>query len=154
MRPTSLWRFAATRYLPWLAGLNLVWELVQLPLYTIAYEGSPGTIAYAVLHCTAGDVLIGATAFAVAVLLARAVAPEARGAGRVLALAVFFGVGYTVFSEWLNVEVRGAWSYAPAMPRLPVLGTGLAPLLQWLVVPGVAWFAAKRGANADLVRIQ
>jgi hypothetical protein len=24
------------------------------------------------------------------------------------------------------------------MPRLPFLGTGLAPLLQWLLLPGVA----------------
>ena len=52
--------------------------------------------------------------------------------------AIVLSVAYTILSEWLNVEIRRAWSYTAAMPVLPVLGTGLAPLLQWLVVPGLA----------------
>jgi len=45
----------------------------------------------------------------------------------------------TILSEWLNVEIRRTWSYAAAMPVVPWLGTGLAPLLQWLVVPSLAF---------------
>ena len=55
-----------------------------------------------------------------------------------LTAAIMIGITYTVFSEWLNVEVRRSWSYSPAMPVLPWLGAGLSPILQWLVVPGVA----------------
>jgi hypothetical protein len=43
---------------------------------------------------------------------------------------------YTAFSEWLNVSVRGSWDYALSMPQ--VFGIGLAPLIQWLVVPTLA----------------
>jgi hypothetical protein len=60
-------------------------------------------------------------------------------AGRMMLAAILLGLGYTVFSEWLNVGIRQSWSYTEAMPLLPPLGTGLAPFLQWLVVPGVAF---------------
>ena len=52
--------------------------------------------------------------------------------------AIVLGAGYTIFSEWLNVQIRRSWSYTAAMPVLPFLGTGLTPLFQWLVVPGLA----------------
>lgn len=32
--------FVALRYLPWLAVLNLLWEIAQLPLYTIWTSGT------------------------------------------------------------------------------------------------------------------
>jgi hypothetical protein len=38
----------------------------------------------------------------------------------------------------VNVEIRGSWAYSERMPRLPVTGTGLAPLAQWIVLPGLA----------------
>ena len=57
------------RYLPWLAGLSLVWETAPLTLYTIWDDGRPAYIAYAVLHCTAGDVLIGLAALAIALII-------------------------------------------------------------------------------------
>jgi len=47
-------------------------------------------------------------------------------------------VAYTIFSEWLNTAVRQSWAYSPLMPVLPIMGTGLAPLLQWIVVPSTA----------------
>jgi hypothetical protein len=49
------------------------------------------------------------------------------------------GIGYTVFSEWLNVDVRATWAYTEQMPVLPPLGTGLTPLLQWLIIPTLTW---------------
>lgn len=42
-----------------------------------------------------------------------------------------------------NIEVRGAWAYREAMPRLPGLGIGLTPMLQWIVVPVLAFRWAK-----------
>lgn len=68
--------------------------------------------------------------------------PE-RGLIKTAAITAALGMGYTIYSEWLNVNVRGSWAYAPSMPTLPVLGTGLSPLLQWLAVP-LSAFAAMR----------
>jgi len=57
-------------------------------------------------------------------------------------------VSYSVFSEWLNVSVRGSWAYAGAMPKL--FGLGLSPLLQRLVVPAATLYvlrARNRGTH-------
>jgi hypothetical protein len=61
---------------------------------------------------------------------------------RMKATAVLIGLGYTIFSEWLNVAIRGSWAYTASMPVLPVLGTGVAPILQWLLVPSIAFAVA------------
>jgi hypothetical protein len=73
--------------------------------------------------------------------------------GRVILAAVLLGLGYTVFSEWLNVEIRRSWSYTEAMPLVPPLGTGLTPFLQWLIVPCLAFaITASRPAAHGLIR--
>ena len=117
-------------------ALNLAWEVVQLPLYTIAATGTPTQLAYAVLHCTSGDALIAAAAFVLAgVALLAAAWPSSRPfTGGAIAMA--FGLAYTAYSEWYNVYVAGTWAYSAAMPQ--VFGIGLAPLLQWIVVPALS----------------
>lgn len=125
---TSLFRWVALSF-----TLNLIWELIQLPLYTIAKVGGGLQVAYAVLHCTAGDALIaGASFLVVAFALRNGDWLETRPwIGGIYVIA--FGLAYTGVSEWYNVYQAGNWAYAPAMPL--VFGIGLAPLLQWLVLP-------------------
>ena len=48
----AAWRLIGLRYLPWLAGLSLAWEIAQLPLYTLWREDSLAWIAFSVVHCT------------------------------------------------------------------------------------------------------
>lgn len=137
-RSRSAWTFIALRFIPLLAMLNLAWEAVQLPLYTIWYEAEWADIAYAVAHCTAGDVLIGIFALFLTLI--------ATGAGRVgtwrvahvVAGTVALSVSYTVFSEWMNTVVHEHWKYSGLMPLLPIVGTGLSPVLQWVLVPSFA----------------
>ncbi len=126
---------------------NLAWETVQLPLYTIWSSGTRGEILFALFHCTAGDILIAISGLILAVSVARLFGWPQFGA-RMATLLVLGGIGYTVFSEWLNVEIRRRWAYAPSMPVLPWLGTGLAPLLQWLVVPLAGTEVARRGLRS------
>lgn len=145
-RPAS-WLRSMRAYTMLLVPAMLVWEVAQLPLFALWRDGASGTIAYAVLHCTLGDALIGVAALAWALLLTGEEAWPACGFARVLAATVTIGVAYTLYSEWVNVELRQAWAYTEAMPRLPWLGTGLTPLLQWVVVPPLALLAARR-ANA------
>ncbi|MCC6611655.1 MAG: hypothetical protein IT515_18535 [Burkholderiales bacterium] len=138
------WRFLARRFVPVFALLNLAWETVQLPLYTIFTTGSAREIAFAVVHCTIGDVLIGTTALALALIVTRA-GPVARWRFiAVAAVATALGAGYTVLSEWLNVAILRSWGYSELMPVLPGVGTGLAPLAQWLVLPGLVLAIALR----------
>ena len=132
------WLQSLRRYLGVSIVANLVWEILQLPLYTLWATGTRREQAFAVLHCTIGDAMIaGLSLLAALALFARAAWPRA-GVARVYAGSLAFGVVYTIFSEWLNTSVRGSWAYSGLMPVVPGIGTGLAPLLQWLVVPTLA----------------
>jgi len=130
-RPLGAW-------LAWTAlatGLNALWELGQLPLYAIFWNERPGAIAWAVVHCTAGDALLAAACYALAGLAARDPAWPRTRPGRGIAVATLAGIAYTVVSERYSVYLAGRWTYAPAMPL--VFGIGLAPLLQWALLPGL-----------------
>lgn len=138
------WRQTILRFLGAMAAGNLVWEIAHVPLYTLWVEGTWAEISYAVLHCTVGDVMIAGTCLLLAVALLGKGSWPLRRFGAVAAATIVLALGTTVFSEWLNTEVRGAWAYREAMPRLPVLGTGLTPVLQWIIVPLLAFWWAKR----------
>lgn len=131
---------------------HLAWEIGQLPLYTIFWDAPAGETAFAVLHCTAGDLLIAASTLALGYLVAGGARwPWFRAVYlRVAIVSVVLGVAYTVFSEWLNTAVRESWAYMPAMPLIPVLEVGLTPVLQWLVVPLMAFRLT--ALRADLPR--
>ena len=138
------WLAALRVYLAASGILHLAWEVAQLPLYTIWRTGSVGEIAFAVLHCTAGDVMIATLVLVTALIAFGSATWPASGFLPVFAAVSSLGVGYTVYSEWLNTVVRKSWAYGDLMPTLPVLGTGLSPLLQWLIVPALALWIATR----------
>ena len=131
------------RYLALSLPLHLIWETLQLPLYTLWRTGTAWQKCFAVIHCTAGDLIIAALSLGAALLSERLLPWPRERLGRIALLAVGFGVAYTIYSEWVNTT-RGAWAYEPFMPVVPPLGTGLFPLLQWLIVPLVALSAALR----------
>jgi hypothetical protein len=142
----AAWLTALRWYLVAIAVGNLVWEFVQLPLYTIWKTGSTGDIVFAAVHCTGGDILIATASLVLALLFCGAGWPTARRAyRRVAALTIVLGLAYTIISEWLNVVVRKSWAYSELMPIVPVVEAGLSPLLQWIVLPLAAfWWAARR----------
>ena len=147
-RDGAFWRAFLARYLPGIAVANLAWEVAQLPLYALWTESSRGYMTYAVVHCTAGDVLIAGSALLAAMSLAALPGFPRRGFARAAVVATLLGIGYTVFSEWLNTAVRASWAYAPAMPIVPLLGVGLTPFLQWSVLPPLVLYAAFRRSAA------
>jgi hypothetical protein len=64
------WLGSLRGYLAATAGAGLVWEAAHLPLYTLWTSGTPAERAFAVLHCTAGDILIATSALVLALVLA------------------------------------------------------------------------------------
>lgn len=58
---------------------------------------------------------------------------------------VAVGVAITIAFEWVATELLDRWTYAESMPTLPLLGTGILPLLQWIVLPPlVVWFVRRQ----------
>lgn len=139
-RAARLFLFA--RFVPLLVAGNLVWEIFQLPFYTLWQEGTPRSRAFAVAHCTIGDVMIGTMALLISVMLFGRRGWPRFGHERVLAAATSAGIAYTVLSEWVNTQVTMNWQYAESMFQMPPLGTGIAPLFQWIVVPPLAYWLA------------
>ena len=135
------WLGSLRIYLGLTAGLHLIWEVAQLPLYTIWNTGSPQEIAFAVFHCTVGDMMIATLSLMIALVFFGSSDWPRERSSSVLTATLFAGIGYTVYSEYLNTVVRKSWAYAELMPTLPPFGTGLTPLLQWIVVPMLGFAA-------------
>jgi len=125
---------------------NLAWEFAHAPLYTIWRTDTAGSIAFTVVHCTVGDLVLALGTFAVALLVAGNPDWPVRNFWYVTVLTVLFGVSSTLFLEWLNVVIWKSWAYSSLTPVLPVFGFGacLSPLLQWVAVPLVALWCAGR----------
>lgn len=128
---------------------NLLWEIGHLPLYTIWTSGSRSENAFAVFHCTLGDLLIALSSLVGALVVAGNNAWPRSRFWPVFILTIIFGVGYTAFSEWLNVVVRASWAYSDWMPVVALFGHnfGLSPLLQWIVIPAAAFAFARRATR-------
>lgn len=117
--------------------LFAAWEIAQLPLYTIWRERSFAQNIAAALHCTLGDAVIAFLAFLAALWMASLLGSRPRP-WTVGTIAVAGGLLTTLVVEVLSTQVWNRWAYAPAMPIIPGTSVGLAPVLQWLVVPAVA----------------
>lgn len=148
--PHTDWLRALKVYLGVVATGNLVWEGMHLPLYTIWTSGTVDERAFAVLHCTGGDILIGVAALIGALLVVGVPEWPAGGFSRVALLTITLGVAYTGFSEWLNVSVRRSWAYSEWMPTIALgpMRIGISPLAQWIVVPVVGFWAVRRWCGA------
>jgi hypothetical protein len=127
---------ALKRLLRWAAlafVLHGLWEAAQLPLYTLWEDTDRRRVLAYLLHCIAGDVLIATVLFLLVAAMFRDFNWPGTRPWRGGLVMITAGLAYTVFSEWYNVYRAHAWSYAAAMPL--VAGIGLAPLMQWIVVP-------------------
>lgn len=145
------WHGALRRYLVAVAVGNLVWELLQMPLYTIWRTGSWGEIIFAAVHCTGGDILIALSSLTIALLLLGNSNWPTDRFRAVAALTILLGVLCTVFGEYLNVVIRAAWAYSDLMPVVSLFGfeLGISPLLQWIAIPTAAFIAVHRGVARE-----
>ena len=144
------WLAALRAYLVASAAGNLAWEAAHLPLYTLWRTGTASEKLFAVVHCTLGDLLIALASLTLGLVpVGHRDWPVLRFVA-VGAFSIAFGLGYTVFSEWLNIVVRKSWAYSELMPVVPVFGfeVGVSPLLQWIVVPALALYSARQAGSA------
>lgn len=119
--------------------LNLAWEIAQVRLYTLWADTDRARVAWALVHCTLGDVLIALAMFALASIVLRRVDWPASSPWTGSTIVVTGALLYTAWSEWYNVYRAGNWGYTENMPL--IFGIGLAPLLQWLLLPPLTLWA-------------
>lgn len=124
-------------------ALNFPWELAQAPLFA-----SMGQLAFeeaflACLRATLGDVVLALAAYLAVALATQDLLWALRpGVARLAAFSAL-GIGATIILE-LHATGSGRWVYGDSMPRLPPLGVGLSPILQWTFLPPTSVVAVRR----------
>ena len=118
--------------------LELLWEIAQFPLYDVWHQNEWSYILYGLAHCTLGDLLILLVIYEVIALLFQDRywyrAPRIACKGLLFTL---LGTAYTIYSEHVNVRIKGTWGYTELMPLIPGMEIGGMPFLQWLLIPPV-----------------
>lgn len=101
-------------------------------------------------RASAWDMVISFASYAAASVVARDVVWPNKLRAIPLAIYLVTGIAITIAIEGWAVEL-GRWKYAREMPAIG--GIGLAPLLQWIVIPiaivGIVRLVAKRAEQID-----
>ena len=132
--------------------LNFAWEILQAPLYA-GMAGMPhAQVTMACLQATFGDMVIMLLAYGAVAAVSRSRHWIVAASGWQLSWFIAIGLVITAGIEWL--ATRGhwvqSWSYLPAMPLVPGTGIGLAPLLQWVLLPLLTvWFVRRQLSPAQ-----
>jgi hypothetical protein len=138
---TGLGATALRRYVLTAAAGNLAWEILQLPLYHIWYRADALLLAAIAIAGTCGDVTIAIASLICAFSLFGKDRASPPIGPSVTWMTILLGLAYMIGSEMVHLRL-GTWHYSALMPRLPILGVGLGPTLQWLAIPPLALYAA------------
>jgi uncharacterized protein YacL len=94
---------------------------------------------------TVGDVVITLIAFLAVTALSKSRQWLRHPSRSQMSVFLLVGVVITVIIEALATGPLNRWTYAESMPTIPILGTGLVPLLMWFLVPPLTiWFARRQ----------
>lgn len=133
--------------------LNYPWELMQVPLFQGMRDAAHWDAIKVCTFATLGDGVIMVLAYWGAALLVRDRRWVARPRWAPMLTMIAIGVTITVLIERLATESANpnwGWRYAENMPVVPMLGVGLTPVLQWVVLPVVlVWFVKRQLAGAS-----
>jgi hypothetical protein len=125
--------------------LNLPWEFWQVPLFREMSTQEHWEGVKACTFAAGGDAGIEVAAYWAGAFAARdrrwILAPRTG----IVAIFIAFGLAATLVFEWLATEVFHRWAYGGRMPLIPLIGIGIMPALQWLVIPLLCvWFVRRQ----------
>jgi hypothetical protein len=136
-------------------GLNWLWEMVQMPVYAEMAGRSWWETAPRCTLASLGDVAMTLGIYAIGALAAGRWRWGMDCRWNVYTAAALLGAVFAMSVEWKSLAA-GDWSYTERMPVVPMLGVGLWPLLQLvLLVPAslaiTAWWATRGLAQKPAV---
>ena len=128
--------------------LNYPWEFLQTPLFEGMAAAPHWDAVKVCTRATFGDAVIMLIAYA-SIAVATMDRWWFRAPSRLQMLSfIAVGVIITVVIEHFatqSMDRAWGWRYADTMPTIPVLGIGLTPLLQWILLPPLAiWFVRRQ----------
>lgn len=129
--------------------MHFTWEILQAPLFRSMQEVSHMEGIRTCLHATLGDMAIMLLAYWLTALVAKTRHWVARPSRSAIATWLLSGLATTIALEFYSTEVTHRWTYSASMWRLPLAGTGIAPVMQWILLPLlVLWYLRRLSAAA------
>jgi hypothetical protein len=122
--------------------INYVWEMVQMPLYQDMRLDELRSWLRC-LQASFGDANITIAIFIMGLLLFRDWSWPAKLNIPKLAYITISGGGVAVLIDLFALK-NGRWTYTSLMPLLPLVGVGLIPFLQLMLLPYVSYLLALR----------
>lgn len=123
------------------SALNLAWEITQ----SFAYGGTAWKSFRTLAMCSAAA--IGDGVFALALYWAGVIiSGDPKWVFRMTAgrLSAILAVGLATAVIMERAALSGSlWQYAGSMPRIPVIGAGLWPVLQLMILPLAAFYIVR-----------
>ena len=123
---------------------QFAWEVLQTPFYLRMPGMSHWAATLVCLKATIGDVGIALAAFAAGSWWSHKFHWTRAPSWQAIAIFMAVGVLVTIAFEWYAVYWANRWGYSEAMPIVPVLRVGVAPILQWIVLPPVVLYFVRR----------
>ncbi len=124
--------------------LNFLWEVQQMPFFELSDLSCWERTRNCTL-ATFSDVLIALTGFWTVAFFSKSRYWFRQPKWWQLSIFILVSLVITIVFEKLATGVLNKWEYADIMPRLPVLGTGLTPILQWIILPLIiVWFVKRQ----------
>ncbi|RKZ79578.1 MAG: hypothetical protein DRQ35_04000 [Gammaproteobacteria bacterium] len=124
---------------------NFVWEMLQMPFFTFSDKLSLSEINFACLQASIGDAFILVIMFWTLSGLLKLRLWIFRLTSYRIGLFLLIGIIITIIFEHLATGPLDRWVYGDLMPVLPLLGTGILPIIQWLIVPlFVLWLVRRQ----------
>jgi len=128
--------------------LSALYELAHAPLFVFVDAPTVWHKIYYPLHCALGDLNPFMISYHVVAFWNRDLFwIKKRYFWAEIVVFTAIAVTYTVLAEIIYVQVKSAWSYKEIMPMVPVLGVGLTPFIQWMVVAPAALYFIHRLAG-------
>lgn len=124
--------------------VHFVWEMLQVPWFTGMAEASHGSVVWLCIRATGGDVLILLASFWFSSTVRGHRRWLLEGEWKPGVILVITALVVTVILEWLATGPLQRWEYGESMPIIPLVGVGLTPLLQWLLLPPLILWLARR----------
>lgn len=121
--------------------LNLIWEIAQGPFY-VGFEYDLNHVFFCALASVADLLMVLILFFAFAFIYKDVFWTKNMGMRRIGSLMLVGGTGAVIAEMWHTA--RGDWSYAEAMPMVPVAEVGLWPVLQFVLLPWLVFFTTHK----------